>query len=537
MSVRDRILFIKKNQRALIVLCLIAVCIAAFGRIAGNGLIYFDDNIYVTENPFIQSGFSLQSIAWAFTTTYFTYWHPVTWLSHMLDWRLFGANLSGHHLVSLLVHIGAVIFFFLFLCKTTKNIRAAAFAAALFAVHPLRVESVAWAAERKDVLCLFFGMASLYAYAFYAEDPKLSRYVLSFILFVLSLMSKPLLVTLPFLLLLMDYWPLGRWEKDPLPKAGASTARLVAEKIPFLIVAIGVSILTVWAQTNAGAVSSLEKLPFLTRLANAVISYVAYLGKIFWPVHLAVFYPYEQAIPLWKTISSGLLLAGITAWVLYYARKLPFLLVGWFWYLGTFVPVIGLIQAGDQAMADRHTYLPSAGIMILLVWGAMSFLQSKDLQKKILLPAGLVIIVILAALTWQQCGYWKNGIVIWDHTLRVTPNNALAYKARGTNYDKLGLYERAIADYDEAIRLNPNFDIAYYNRGVAYDHLGREQRAIADYTEAIRVNPNYQDAYNNRGVDYLNRGDRIAGCADARKACALGKCRLLKIAQGQGDCR
>ncbi|MFH1079365.1 MAG: tetratricopeptide repeat protein [Pseudomonadota bacterium] len=511
----------KKKYIYLIIIFLIVVSCTAFGRIAGNDFIDFDDNAYITDNNHIKSGVDTKSILWAFTTTYSSNWHPLTWLSHILDWSLFGENASGHHLVSLLLHIGAVIFLFLFFNKTTNNIWPAAFAAALFALHPLRVESVAWVAERKDVLSMFFGMASIYAYAFYAENYKRSRYFMCFGLFAMSLMSKPLLVTLPFVLLLLDYWPLGRWTKDISPNRNNSTGRLIGEKIPFIVLTIASSIVTFWAQNNAGAVSSVEVLPFSVRIANAMISYVAYLGKTFWPVNLSVFYPYASSIPLWKAIISCMILIAMTAAVSCYIRKLPFLFVGWFWYLGTLVPMIGLVQVGMQAMADRYTYLPSIGIAIMLAWGAKLLFKCEDMRKKILFPAGIAALAILAVFTWQQCGYWRNGIEIWNHALHITKNNALAHKARGANYDKLGQHQLAINDYNEAIRLKPDYADAYYNRGVAYAALGQHQLAINDYHEAIRLKPDYAIAHYNRGVAYDRLGRHQLAINDYHEAIRL----------------
>ena len=299
----------KKQVRLIIVFLIIASC-ATFGRIGANDFINFDDNLYITENVHVQSGFSVKNILWAFTTVHHSYWHPLTWLSHMLDWSLFGSNAAGHHLVSLLLHIGAVILLFLFLYKTTHRLWPSAFAAAFFALHPLRVESVAWAAERKDVLSMFFAMATLYTYAFYVENRKISKYLLCLILFALALMSKPMMVTLPFVLLLLDYWPLKRLDSlstannDLLKKAG----RLLSEKIPFFMLTIAVSAIAFWAQNKVGAMVTMENISFIERLSNAVVSYGNYLGKIFWPVNLAVFYPFEHSLPMWKVLISALIL-------------------------------------------------------------------------------------------------------------------------------------------------------------------------------------------------------------------------------------
>jgi hypothetical protein len=465
-----------------------------------NDFVNLDDNQYIVENNYIKSGMNTQSIQWAFTTTYFGYWHPVTWLSHMLDWNLFGANAAGYHLVNLLLHIGTALFLFLFLHKTTKNIWSSAFVSFLFALHPLRVESVAWAAERKDVLSMFFGMASIYTYSFYNEDYKVFKYFICLGLFALSLMSKPLLVTLPFVLLLLDYWPLGRWTKEMSANNRISKIRIFMEKIPFILLSVICSMLTLGAQNKVGALASIEQLPFSVRIHNAVISY---LKKILWLADLAVFYPYEHAFPLWQTLSVCLILLMISIFVVLYIKKLPFLFIGWFWYLGTFIPMIGLVQAGMQAMADRHTYLPSIGIAIILAWSIPLLFPRDDLRKKILLPVGTATLIILAILTWQQCAYWKNTFELFNHALHVTKDNFLAHNSRG----------------------------------IAYGELGQYQLAIEDFNEAIRLKPDYAKAYNNRGFAYLLQGNVIPGCQDAQKACELGNCKTLEAAKNKGFCR
>jgi tetratricopeptide (TPR) repeat protein len=453
----------KNKYTYLIIIFLIIASCTAFGRIACNDFINFDDNLYITENNHIKSGINQESIKWISTAVVVSNWHPLTLLSHILDWSLFGANASGHHLVSLLLHIGAVIFLFLFLNKTTNNLWPAAFAAAFFALHPLRVESVAWAAERKDVLSMFFGMACLYAYAFYAESPKLSKYLLCLTLFALALMSKPMMVTLPFVLMLLDYWQLKRWPKafsSPVENRSYLTGRLVWEKIPFFCLTIASSIVTFAGQNKIRAVATIDSLSLFERVINAIISYAAYLGKIFWPVNLAVFYPYEFQ-PLWKISVSVLVITIITFAVLYYIKKIPFLFVGWFWYLGTLIPLIGLIQVGGQAMTDRHTYLPSIGIAMIIAWGIPSLIKSENIHKKILFPAGLAVLAILAVLTWKQCGFWKSSVDIWKHTLHVTNNNYLAHMRLANAYGNLGQYQRAIEYFNEVIRLKPDFSIAY----------------------------------------------------------------------------
>jgi protein O-mannosyl-transferase len=527
-----------KKYPYLIILFLIIISFAAFGRIAGNDFINCDDDQYITENYHIQSGIRPENIKWASTIVVIGNWHPLTLLSHMLDWSLFGANAGGHHMVSLLLHIGTVIFLFLFLNKTTNQIWSSAFAAALFALHPLRVESVAWASERKDVLSMFFGMACLYAYSFYAQKTRISHYLLCLILFALALMSKPMMVTLPFVLMLLDYWPLNRWQKalEGEGKGVHSVGGLIGEKIPFIILTIASSIITFWAQNKSELIASLKQLSFPERGANAIVSYVAYLEKTFWPVNLTIFYPY-QLQPLSKVLFSGIVITFITFAALYYIKKLPFLFAGWFIYLGTLIPVIGLVQVGAQSMADRYTYLPSIGIAIMISWGIPFLIKSENARRKILFPAAIAFLAVLALITWKQCGYWKNSTTIFSQASRVTENNylahgnlarallsegkdeeaihhynqaialkpdsALPYNMLGNAYTKLSQYQLAINSYNQAINLDSSYANAYNNRGTAYSGLGLKERAIEDHNTAIRLKPDYADAYYNRGIVFM----------------------------------
>jgi len=515
------------KYKILIIVSLIVASCVAFGRIAGNDFVSYDDGVYLTENSHIQSGISLENMKWALTAVVCANWHPVTLMSHMMDWSLFGPNAAGHHLVNLLFHIGSVIFLFLFLYKTTNNLWPSAFAAAVFALHPLRVESVAWAAERKDVLSMFFGMASIYAYAFYAEKHKVSFYALCLILFILALMSKPMMVTLPFVLMLLDYWPLQRWQKE-------KTARIIGEKVPFFLLTVMACFLTIWAQSKGNAFA--KSIPLHVVVANVILSYFTYLKKMFWPADLAVHYPYLHYFSLWSILVSILVLIAITVFVIRHIRTMPFLFVGWFWYLGTLVPVIGLVQVGEQAMADRYTYLPSIGIAVGLIWGISFLTVGKTRHRNILSSAAVMCLIIFSTLTWQQCGYWKDNAVLFRHALSVTENNALAYSNLGVVlfqehkmedaliyfskavsiepyhsgyynnralvYQELGQYQNAVKDYSEAIRLKPDYADAYYNRGVAYGKFGQYQLEIEDYQQAVRLNAASLKAYNNMGIAY-----------------------------------
>ena len=546
--------FSNKTYTYISVALIIAVCLIAYGQILSNGFINFDDEVYLTKNLHIKSGINAETVKWAFTAVVSSNWHPLTLISHALDWSLFKDHAGGHHLISLLLHIGSALLLFLFLNKITKNLWPSAFVAALFALHPLRVESVAWSAERKDVLSIFFGLASLYAYAYYVEKPRVARYIFCLILFILGLMSKPMLVTLPFVLLLLDFWPLERWQKalNPinLPIAGGTgnqqitkkakkqkraaksipgesrsasptISHLFLEKTPFFIFAIVSSILTIWAQNKGGAVASLQKLPFSERIMNASVSYVAYLGKTFWPVDLAVFYPYQHNYPDWQVAGALLILLGISGLAIYSVKKAPFFLMGWLWYLGTLVPVSGLVQVGRQAMADRYTYLPAIGIGIMLAWGIPYLLSSEKMRRIILAPAAAIVLAVLSILTWQQCGYWKNSVELFNHALQVTNNNYLAHTNLGVALAAEGKNEAAVDNYNAAIRINPNHDNAHYNLANLLAKQGKIDEAINHYREAVRINPNYYLAYNNLGINLAKQRNFAEAIYCYRKALQL----------------
>lgn len=524
----------KKKFIYIIAILLIIATLGAFGRIADNDFINFDDPVYITQNNHVQSGFNRDSLRWAATAVVCSNWHPLTLLSHMLDWKLFGANAYGHHLMSVLLHTGAVVLLFLFLNKATGHLWASAFAASFFALHPLRVESVAWAAERKDVLSMFFAMATLYAYAVYAENSKVSKYILCMILFGMALMSKPMLVTLPFVLMLLDYWPLKRWQNTlsaPSEHRFKFTGRLLVEKIPFFMLSLASVIATIMAQNKAGSIASLERIPFMERLFNAIISYTAYLGYIFWPADLAVFYPFNFFVPLWKVLLSGMILLCITMVVLSSIRKAPFLFTGWFWYLGTLVPVIGMVQVGNQAMADRYAYLPSIGIAIIVAWGVSHFYQRNNLHKKTVFLAALIVLCLLTIMTFLQCGHWKGSSYLFRHALNVTKNNYLAHNHYGASLSEQGKIDESIDHWNQAINIAPYYADAYYNRGTYYGIRGQYQPAIESLSEAIRLKPDFSAAYNNRAVIHINHGNFISGWDDAQKACELGSCNILEASR------
>jgi hypothetical protein len=384
------------HRRWIIIACLFLVVatLATYGDLRNHQFINYDDNVYVTDNPTVQGGLTLTGLVWAFTTLHSGLWIPLTWLSFMVDSQLFGLHPGGFFLTNLFFHIANALLLFWWLLRTTRAPGRSFLAAALFALHPLHVESVAWATERKDVLSTFFWLLTMWAYVWYAERPRLGRYVLILVCFSLGLMAKPMLVTLPFALLLLDYWPLGRLSlkgpaaaaASPKPGPGVTIKRLVWEKSPLLVISALSSVVTFSVQKEAGAISTLHTLPIPNRLANAMVACVSYLGKMFWPAHLAVLYPLPgHNPPIWQAPAAGLALAVLSLLALRQARRHPYLLVGWLWYLGTLLPVIGLVQVGVQAMADRYTYVPSIGLFIAVVWG-MADLAARWRAPRFLLP-------------------------------------------------------------------------------------------------------------------------------------------------------
>jgi protein O-mannosyl-transferase len=600
----------EKNRIFLICLFLAAATLLAFWQVGNSEFINYDDNDYVTENLTVQRGLTAEGIRWAFTTYYASNWHPLTWLSHMMDVHLFGLSPRGHHLTNLLLHLANTLLLFLVLHRMTKALWQSAFAAALFALHPLHVESVAWAAERKDVLSAFFWMLTLGAYVFYVERPGRTRYLAVLLLFALGLMAKPMLVTLPFVLLLLDYWPLGRFEGDkstealrmePVksvpaekrkgksgkkqamksamkaePPAAARSPRaamwlLLREKIPLFALTAISCVVTYFAQQAGGAVASIEAFPLGDRISNAFVSYILYVGKMFWPSGLAVLYPHPGSLPLWQVLGAVVVLAAATFLVFWRAKRFPYLTVGWLWYLGTLVPVIGIVQVGGHALADRYTYIPLIGLFIAAAWGIPELLKGWRWRKEALVASSALILLGLAAVTWIQVGYWKNSLTLYDHALKVTDRNSLIYNNRGAAYNDLGNLDRAISDFDRAIEINPKYDkahynrgnawgqkgdfdraiadfdrvieinpryaAAYFNRGNAYGETGRLDRAIADFDRAIEINPNYARAYSSRAIAYLHLKDGNKACLDFRKACQSGDCRGYQDAKRAGICQ
>lgn len=501
-----------------LMLGLVAITLAIYAQVWQYDFVTWDDPQYVSENPWVRGGLDWRGFRWAFTVGEAGLWIPLTWLSFMLDIQLFGQGAGGHHLTNVLLHVANSLLLFALLQRMTGGLWKSAFVAALFAVHPLHVESVAWVTERKDVLSTFFGLLSLWAWIAYVRRPRASAYVWAVAFFGLGLMAKPMLVTLPLLLLLLDYWPLGR-ASTGTPSPGPETpvgvraraavaARLLREKIPFLAIALASSVVTIFAQRHAGAVSGLEALSLGSRIANALVSYVAYIFQMLWPVRLAALYPYHEVPAAW-VLGSAALLLGVSAWAILRARASPYLPVGWFWFLGSLLPVIGLVQVGTQARADRFTYVPLIGLFIIAAWGIPDLLGRWRHRKPAMFVASVLVIAACIWIARAQVGTWKDSLTFWQHTVAVTSENARARGNLGSVLAGLGRDEEAITQYEEALRISPGLADVQNNYANSLVGQGRSEEAIAHYTEALRLDPDYVTAYNGLGsvLDDLGRFD------------------------------
>ena len=476
------------------------------GQVATHDFIYYDDDWYVTDNRHVQAGITMPNVVWAFTTTSAWNWHPLTWLSHMLDVSLFGLHPGGHHLISLLLHTGNVLLLFFFLDRTTRAPWRSGFVAALFAIHPLHVESVAWVAERKDVLSTFFGMVSLLAYARYAEAPSAPKYLAVLSTYALSLMAKPMLVTLPFVFLLLDYWPLDRIPRQPGPgHLAKGLLKTIPEKLPFLALAAASSAVTYLAQ--GGMVRSLDHFPIRVRLENAAVSYVQYMIDTIWPSGLVIFYPHPgAAISRWAAAASALVLVALSTLAVRFSPKRRYLPVGWLWYLGTLVPVIGFVQVGSQARADRYSYFPLIGLFILITWALSEMAKGRPQRKSLLAASACVVLGVLMVLSFAQVSRWKDNTTLFEYTLKIMPDNYLAHHNLGLALSKQGRLEEAIAHYNRALAIKPNFDYAHNSLGAALAESGRVDEAIAQFSEAIEFSPTFEPAEYNLGNALTGQG-------------------------------
>ena len=553
----------------LISLALVLMTWIVYFQVRNFEFVYFDDDVYVFENQHVLSGLTWDNVRWSLThdaSTETASWHPLTWLSLMLDGQFYGKDAGGYHLTSVLFHTANVLLLFAVLRRMTGAVGKSAFVAALFAVHPMQVESVTWISERKDVLSTFFGLLSLWAYVRFARRPAARWYLIALTAFVLSLLSKQMLVTLPFLLLLLDWWPLRRIQWGPPldeSTAGAADAfgrdfaneegepacpprswgRLLWEKSPFFVVTAVFCVVAMRAQQQGDALVTLEQLSFGLRTSNAVVTYVIYIVMHVWPYHLACFYPYPESIPLLDVAGSAVLLMLITLVAITQARRRPYLLVGWLWYLGTLVPVIGLVKQGAQQMADRFMYVPSVGLFIAATWLVAAVVPMGFLQRRALPCLATVILIAYTAIAWRQTSYWRDSITLFEHALTVTEKNDLIHNNLGVVWQIKDHLDKAIHHYQQAIKVEPLHVTAHVNLGKVLTMQERFNEAIEQYQTAVKIDPERLTAYNNLGSLLCEQGrwDEAVRCL--RKAVTIdpqdGTARLnlgfALIGQGEFD--
>jgi len=519
------------------VLCLILALgtLILYLPTVNNGFVNLDDKAYL-ENPHVADGFDKEDIRWAFTSFEVSNWHPLTWISHLIDVEFFHFDSGSHHFVNILFHIANALLLFLLLSRMTNQIGPSFAVAVLFAVHPAHVESVAWISERKDVLSTFFGLLAIGVYRAWTTQPSARRYISLLVLFACSLMAKPMLVTLPFALLLLDYWPLGRMsgESDRTRRL----ARLVFEKTPLFILSAAACVVTMHAQSSGYATVSIADLPLTLRIANAALAYTTYLGITFAPLNLAPLYPHPgDALVLPVAFVSLALLAVVTIVAVVIARRAPYALVGWFWFLGTLVPVIGLVQVGSQSMADRYTYVPYIGLFIAIAWGAPALLGglSEPTRRRTLAVALAVVAVVFSLLTRQQISYWKDSITLFEHTLSVTHRNSPAHlylgmgyhsdarakAAKGNSEEAAEQYAKAVSQYTECIRISPRSVDAHVNLGSIVLDRGELDRAKGHFEWAIQLDPNVELAHRNLGNLLFKQDKPAEAVAPLTRALAL----------------
>lgn len=531
-----------KHKHRFWIICLILALgtFLIYFQAVQNDFVNYDDPDYVTLNPHVQDGLNLQGVAWAFTTDHAANWHPLTWISHMLDSSLFGANPAGHHLTSLLLHIANTLLLFGFLFRTTGFLWRSAFVSALFTWHPLHVESVAWIAERKDVLSTFFWLLTMLAYVGYTKKPEFKRYLLTLSLFALGLLSKPMVVTLPFALLLLDYWPLNRIARSNAPTSGRPVRnwkQLVLEKIPFLLLSFVSSAITFIVQKKGGSVVRLESLPLIQRLENVPVAYFRYVWKMFFPTDLAVIYPFQDWTSL-QVAAAIIFLLAVTAAALFTLRSRPYFLVGWLWFLGTLVPVIGIVQVGLQSMADRYTYIPLIGLFIVATWGLAGLIAKFQVPQRLVSLVAILLLLACSTLTWLQLQVWNNSVSLNKHAIEVTQNNLVARQNLGFIYCDLGQYDQALNEFSLILKSNPNdayglmgmgmvcaakedhdnalkyFNAALANKiakpAVTHLHLGnvffdqgKFSEATTHYSEALSIQPDFLEAHHRMGLSLL----------------------------------
>ena len=494
-STDDRLTRGEKRAARWLAAAIVAVTVAAFAALRNSDFVNFDDDHYVYRNRLVRGGFSWSFLRWALTTVDVYNWHPLTWLSLGLDHELYGLDPRGYHATNLALHIANSVFLLWLLARMTGNVARSACAAAFFAMHPLHVESVVWISERKDVLSTFFWLATMAVYYRYCRRPGWLLYGAVLATFLLGLMAKPMLVTLPFVLLLMDYWPISRTEFIPFRSpAKATWIWLVAEKIPLFVLSAASSAITFLAQKWGGAIRAGEEYPLTGRLVNVPLNYVAYLRRMFWPADLAVLYPYPHDLPpLWQPIAASVLLLAITLAVFWFVKRLPYLFVGWFWFLGTLFPVMGIVQVGQQATADRYMYVPMIGLLIALCWGIGDMAIRLRWPKPLVTVAAGFLLAGCAVATWVQVGYWRDGPTLWRRASRVAPRSPMVLNNLAVSLADRGLNDQAEQYLRTCLRIDPNWRQAHLNLGMILIQSGRKEEAIKELKAAMGDQPDMQN--------------------------------------------
>ena len=498
--------FVSKIRPEFVVsIFIILAILAIYSQALDFDFVLLDDDVYVTNNPHFSRGLRSEGIKLAFTRSHGGFWIPLTWMSYMLDSQLYGMKPAGYHLTNILFHILNTLLVFTVFKKMTGDVWPSGFLAALFAVHPVHVESVAWVAERKDLLFAFFWLLTMWGYLHYVKRPGIKRYWPVLLLFSAGLMAKPMIVTLPFVLLLLDYWPLKRFQIQKSSQANAnqmpiSVARLVLEKIPLLILAVCVSILTYTQQKAFGNITAAKTFPIVERVANALVSYAKYIAQMIWPRDLTVLVPYPDAWPFWQVVGSCLLLAIVSGLAIKYLRKHPYLLVGWLWYLGTLVPVIGIIQFGAQPMADRYTYMTFIGLYIMIAWGIPALLGNWRYKKNVLALATAIILVALTIGARTQTAYWTNSVELFSHAIEVTRGNFLAHRNLGLALSYRGKLDEGYEHFKKALRINPKSARCHNDIGTYFMLKGQYGDSISYFKQALYLQPNFPKAHNNLGL-------------------------------------
>ena len=518
-------------MKSIISFLLVLLTLAIYYRLAGYDFVNFDDDLYVTANSRVLRGLTLENFMWAFSSIEIGNWHPLTWLSHMTDIQVHGLNPGAHHLTNLIFHVANTVLVLIIFSRMTGHFWQSVCLAALFALHPLHVESVAWVAERKDVISTFFLLLTIWCYSRYVRHSERTSYLAMLLFFILGLLSKPMVVTLPFILLLLDYWPLKRFQFGKISAttqsyadivtrtlgkpdsnqlqalsttnsvlSRRSTRCLIREKIPLIVLSVISCAVTFFAQYSSGTVRSLEVMPLAARVANALIAYVTYIIQMVFPMRLAVFYPYAANIQWWNAAGAFGLLVSASYFACKAANKHPYILFGWLWYLGTLLPVIGIVQVGAQAMADRYTYVPLIGLFVLIIWGVFDFAQNRRYAKVALSGGAVVIVSVVSILTWVQIGYWKHSIALFEHALEVTTDNYLAHNNLANALTILGENDQAMSHYTAALQIYPNYADAHYNKARMLTDQNQIAEAIWHYRKALKINPRLKEAHFGLGL-------------------------------------